>query len=407
MLILDFLHAPTSVPLLSICGLTLCVRGSLEGIKSGFDNIAILAHSKDLPLIQDSLHTDSRLTKVKLFSSKTELNNSFTDKSESENNEITLVAADHVWTGNVLSHLFDMTLTGTGAVVKDHHDNIVMAKVEQSHFANFPENLLSVPDQISQISTKTQFCRIRSLEDVKHGEKILLSGLVKDADGIISRNINRKISLFFTRRLARGSTTPNQVTAVVFSLGICSGPAIIAIGGYWGFFAGALLYYLSAIVDGCDGELSRLKFLGTPLGAWLDTVVDDTVGLSYLIGLYLALQLQTPFWGWIGLTTIFFYFLTLVPRYYTLAMYLGTGDYQKLAASKLRPKKLTGFTRIIYILEDIICRIDFIAFAAFFMALCNLSYIFALFFAIGSVGSAIDSVKTFIHFRKDFIAKST
>ncbi len=407
MLILDFLHAPTGVPLLIVCGLTLCIRGSLEGIKSGFSNIAILAHSKDLPLIQDSLCTDSRLTKVKLFSSKTELNNFFTDKSENENNEVTLVAADHVWTGNVLSHLFNMTLAGTDTVVKDLHDNIVMAKVQQSHFANFPENLLSVPDNISQISTKTQFCRIRSLEDIKHCEKIILAGLVKDADGIISRNINRKISLFFTRKLANGSTTPNQVTAVVFLLGICSGPAIIAIGGYWGFLAGALLYYLSAIVDGCDGELSRLKFLGTPLGAWLDTVVDDTVGLSYLIGLYLVLQLQTPFWGWVGLTTVFFYFLTLIPRYYVLAVYLGTGDYQKLSGSKLRPKNINGFTRIIYILEDIICRIDFIAFAAFFMALCNLSYIFALFFAIGSVGAAIDSLKTFIHLRKDFLVKNT
>lgn len=405
MLILDFLHAPTGVPLLCICGLTLCVRGSLEGIKSGSSNIAILAHPEDLPLVKDSLHADSRLTKVKLFSSKIELNNSFTDKSE--NNEVTLVAADHVWTGNVLGHLLNMTLTGTGAIVKDPHDNIVMAKINQSHFANFPENLLPAPDQIFRPSTKTLFCRIQSLEDIEHGEKIILSGLIKDADGIISRNINRKISLFFTRRLARGTTTPNQVTAVVFLLGICSGPAIIAIGGYWGFLAGALLYYLSAIVDGCDGELSRLKFLGTPLGAWLDTVVDDTVGLSYLTGLYLALQLQTPFWGWVGLSAIFFYFLTLVPRYYVLAVYLGTGDYQKLAASKLRPKKLSCLAKIVQILEETICRTDFIPFAAFLMALFSVSEIFALLFAVGSAGSAIDSLKTFFHFRKKFRTKST
>ncbi len=82
MLILDFLHAPTGVPLLSVCGLTVCVRGSLEGIKSGFNDIAILAHSKDLPLIKDSLHADTRLEKTKVFSSKKELDTFFADKSE-------------------------------------------------------------------------------------------------------------------------------------------------------------------------------------------------------------------------------------------------------------------------------------------------------------------------------------
>ena len=110
---------------------------------------------------------------------------------------------------------------------------------------------------------------LSSATDRVAAEDLLMGSLVKDADGIISRNINRKISCFISRRLAGTSIHPNQVTAIVGLIGFAAFP--FAMQGTWqGFALGGLCYYVSAILDGVDGELSRLKHLGSPLGAWLE-----------------------------------------------------------------------------------------------------------------------------------------
>jgi phosphatidylglycerophosphate synthase len=49
------------------------------------------------------------------------------------------------------------------------------------------------------------------------------------------------------------------------------GPALIV----WGFF----LAHLQSILDGCDGELARVRFQQSALGEWMDTVVDDGLNI--------------------------------------------------------------------------------------------------------------------------------
>jgi phosphatidylglycerophosphate synthase len=47
--------------------------------------------------------------------------------------------------------------------------------------------------------------------------------------------------------------------------------------------AGAVLFLLSTIVDGCDGEIARLTFRESPFGARLDILGDNLVHL-FLFG---------------------------------------------------------------------------------------------------------------------------
>jgi CDP-L-myo-inositol myo-inositolphosphotransferase len=52
-------------------------------------------------------------------------------------------------------------------------------------------------------------------------------------------------------------------------------------------------------VDGCDGEIARIKLLQSPQGAWLDTVLDRYSDLA--IGLAVAFsasQLHDAIWIW-------------------------------------------------------------------------------------------------------------
>ncbi|MFU8802719.1 MAG: CDP-alcohol phosphatidyltransferase family protein [Bradymonadaceae bacterium] len=106
----------------------------------------------------------------------------------------------------------------------------------------------------------------------------------KDADGIVSRHINRHISLGISRRIAHTGITPNHISIFTFSLGILAA-VIAAVGGYWAFLIAGLIYQINSVVDGVDGELARVKYEFSLVGEWLDTLSDDFSDLFIYIGL--------------------------------------------------------------------------------------------------------------------------
>ena len=115
--------------------------------------------------------------------------------------------------------------------------------------------------------------------DLDAAEDRLLGGLIKKEDGILTRLISRKISLAVTRRLAPTRVTPNAMTFVSVALGLA---------GAWCFLspeptrqaAGGLLFLLHSILDGCDGELARLKFQESRRGGLLDFWGDNLVHVA-------------------------------------------------------------------------------------------------------------------------------
>ncbi len=106
--------------------------------------------------------------------------------------------------------------------------------------------------------------------------------LIKPTDGIISRAFNRKISLRITRAVLDTPLTPNQMTWIAAVFGFLA-IAVVAWGGVACLVPGALLLQVQSILDGCDGEISRLKYIRSRLGEWLDQVLDDVVNLGYFV----------------------------------------------------------------------------------------------------------------------------
>lgn len=102
-------------------------------------------------------------------------------------------------------------------------------------------------------------------------KKVLLGSLRKSVDGLISRTINRPISIFLSSFLVRTPVTPNLLTIITF----CIALAAAAMMALEKFVLGVLLMQFASIFDGCDGEVARLKYMSSKLGAWLDTVLDD------------------------------------------------------------------------------------------------------------------------------------
>jgi len=114
----------------------------------------------------------------------------------------------------------------------------------------------------------------------RRAERAVFAELLRGDLGFVARYLNKPVSFFITRHLlCRLPFTPNQVTVGAALVGLL-GALMVASGGpalmIWGFF----LAHLQSILDGCDGELARVRFQQSALGEWLDTVVDDGLNIA-------------------------------------------------------------------------------------------------------------------------------
>ena len=138
----------------------------------------------------------------------------------------------------------------------------------------------------------------------EEAERRLFASLTKESDGFISKNINRRVSKWISRRLMRTSVSPNHVTATALFIGLLAAVAnLLADADHLWFIAlGGVLFQLSSIVDGCDGELARLRFQFSEFGAWFDTISDVIINHSYLFTLGIAATQVSgePIWAYMS-----------------------------------------------------------------------------------------------------------
>ncbi len=118
----------------------------------------------------------------------------------------------------------------------------------------------------------------------RKAQKSILGKLKKYSDGPVSRYLNRPISTRITRFLVKTKVTPNQISFFSFLLCLISS-ALFLKGGYATLLAGAVLAQIASIIDGCDGEIARLKYQSSAFGGWFDAVLDRYADAFLLFGL--------------------------------------------------------------------------------------------------------------------------
>jgi len=87
--------------------------------------------------------------------------------------------------------------------------------------------------------------------------------------------------------------TPNHVTTLSLLIGL-AGAALLAGRTYGLQVIGAFLLWSCCVLDGCDGELARLKLLCSPAGARYDALVDNIVHLAVFIAVPVQIQRMRP-----------------------------------------------------------------------------------------------------------------
>ena len=134
---------------------------------------------------------------------------------------------------------------------------------------------LAAPGRVNVFDVAGRFwCDTDTPRDMDRAEQALLNCLRgKPSDGPVSRFLNRPLSVLISCRLAKFPITPNQISMVSFLFCLVAA-WLFAAGGYLALALGGLVAQFASVIDGCDGEIARLKFLKSDFGRWFDAVLD-------------------------------------------------------------------------------------------------------------------------------------
>lgn len=110
----------------------------------------------------------------------------------------------------------------------------------------------------------------------KRASRALLQTCRRDYDGLADKYVIRGFSLPLSGMFCRLGVTPNQITwcNVLVGFAAC---AFAALGTRLGFALAGGLMFLQAVLDSCDGEVARLRYLSSKFGMWLDNTSDDLI----------------------------------------------------------------------------------------------------------------------------------
>ena len=113
----------------------------------------------------------------------------------------------------------------------------------------------------------------------------------------------------------------------------------------------AFLSLAASVLDGCDGEIARLKYQESALGCWIETFGDYSYYLAIFIGLMVGVVRDTgsALFYWIGLLAIAGTLLTFALLIYLRARITAGQPTRLHAVAKTRFKADPSlFTRLMW-----------------------------------------------------------
>jgi phosphatidylglycerophosphate synthase len=197
--------------------------------------------------------------------------------------------------------------------------------------------------------------RIVGPDDLAAAEQTIRRAIYKPTDATLAR-FNRRMSLPVSIALIRTPLTANQLSVVLVALGLYSA-WLFSLGHYWTGVLGGFLSLAASVLDGCDGEIARLKYQESALGCWIETFGDYSYYIAIFIGMAIGAVRQTHWEGfyWFGAVALAGALLSFVLLIY-LRNRITAGQPEKLhAIARARFKaEPTPWSRVIW-------RISFVA----------------------------------------------
>jgi phosphatidylglycerophosphate synthase len=263
---------PTAMSYREVAGLPIVQRVALSALRGGFDAVVALAPN-DGGALRALFATDPRTAAIQVIDGAPQI----------ASERVALIPSTCVVTAGALTHVRHAQLNGTplrfgetGIVVGPRA--IVGGATDHAPAAATLGGELCVP--------------VASPADADAAERALLRTLGSPSDGPIAR-FDRALSTRISRHLVRTPLRPNHITTIGTMIGL-TGAWCLAQGTYGWEVAGALLFWFAVIIDGCDGEVARLKFLETRFGYIYDVTTDNIVHAAIFAGMGIGLYRADP-----------------------------------------------------------------------------------------------------------------
>jgi len=150
--------------------------------------------------------------------------------------------------------------------------------------------ILSKTEKVRGLDINNNFwIDIDTEKELRIAQRELLLETGKITDGVISRKLNRPLSRFLTKFLVKTKLTPNMISFISF-ISASLAAFLFSLGGYLNTFIAGLITQFSSIIDGCDGEVAKLKFQESEYGGWLDACLDRYADALLILGICLGLS---------------------------------------------------------------------------------------------------------------------
>jgi len=259
---------------------------------------------------------------------------------------------------------------------------------------------------IGRVAGKHNFA-VRAFDRVsaRAAKRALYRSLTKSVDGIVARYLNRHISLLVTRLLVITPITPNQLTVAILPLGLAGAAAAVFAERWWMLLLAGVLLQLQSILDGCDGEIARLKYRYSKAGQWLDTIGDDLTNYCFCLGLAIgqARVLDWPWWYAIGAAVFVLQWAGSLIMYQRLYK-LGSGDLTALP-NLVTVRNPKGLKAQLLRIGRVVTKRDFFVFTIALLTAVQLPLVAFLTAAVGTVPAFIGILSNELKLRK-IIAES-
>ena len=292
-------------PLPQVGSVPILLRSILGAAKAGAARIVVVIDRvKGLPVRQELLKTGRVPNHVEwcgVTSGEDSVPSLIGQLASEIDGHLVLIAGDRVYhpslhkrvaewdgTGDALTLMTDCETVGICSLSRKASSDLAR---RYPTVAGSPEDILSGLSMAhymeSEEVTEKKWQRVGNEQQRRLAERKLDGWLFKPTDGIFART-NRRISIPISRQLIPYPITPNMVS--LFTLGVSFAAGVfLALGGYWNMLTGAVLSWFSSVLDGCDGEVARLKLQESAFGCWLETICDNLYYLFIFGGLTIGL----------------------------------------------------------------------------------------------------------------------
>jgi phosphatidylglycerophosphate synthase len=247
-------------------------------------------------------------------------------------------------------------------------------------------------DEVRPAKDFASSVRVTDQVSRKRAEDAVFAQLLRGDLGMVARHLNKPVSFRITRYvLCYLPLTPNQVSVLAALVGLL-GAALISTGQRWLMIAGFFLAHAQSVLDGCDGELARVRFQQSKLGEWLDTFIDEglNIALFACTGIGLWRQTGSTLALGVGLVTASIHVFYDLVALTELARQGQGGEMLKISwwlAGGVNMKKRTGQKRgDLLVIVHGLGRRDFFVFAFLIYALAGVPFLALVHASVMAIG---------------------